>query len=127
MTNLHEIGPFQVICGSITKDDYLYNEPAILIDADPTMHVVLKIGNAKMVTDYYNTMVAKYATINCSDLIENLKLIVFDKTQLLSADDICTIFNTIHHCTGHNVLNALTAMDYNKLKEKIAELQSIGY
>lgn len=127
MANLHEIGPFQVICGSIVKDDYLYDNPAIIIDADPEMHVVLKMGNAKMVTDYYNTMVAKYASMHFDDLIENLKLIVFDKTQLLSADDICTIFNTIHHCTGHDVLNTLTAMDYNKLQEEITKLQSIGY
>lgn len=127
MKTLHTIGPFQTIQGSIIKDNQLYDKPAILIDADPTMHTVLKIGNTELVTNYYNTMVAKYTEINCLDLIKNLKLIILDKTKMLSNDDICTIFNTCMNCTGHKVLNALTSMDYNKLQAEIKTLQSIGY
>lgn len=124
---LHEIGPYTVSDGSLIYEDYIINEPTILIDVDSDMKTLLKVGNKDFVTNYYNTMVAKYTARGWTNMTETLTLIILDNTQMLSTDDICTVINAALNCTGHPILDAMVANDVTKLHDEIIRLQEIGY
>lgn len=126
----HEIGPYITENGVIVNT-YSHNtieHPAILIDDDDDMPVVLKIGNADFVQTYFNTMVSRGTAYGAHELIKSLHAIVLN-TPSLSIDDIATIFNAAMNCTGHPVLHALCHMtnDIEPVKEHITMLQRVGY
>ena len=124
---LHEIGPYTVLDGSLIHENHIINEPAILIDAEPDMKTLLKVGNKDFVTNYYNTMVAKYTARGWTNITETLTLIILDNTQMLSTDDICTVINAALNCTGHPIIDAMIANDITKLRDEITRLQKVGY
>ena len=108
---IHEIGPFTTEYGiiintmcSIASSHNKIEHPAILIDDDEDMPIMLKMGNADFVQKSFDT-------------------------PSLSIDDIATIFNAAINCTGHPILHALCHMtnDITPVKEHIAMLQRVGY
>lgn len=126
----HEIGPY------ITENGVLINtysrntieHPAILIDDDVDMPVMLKIGNADFVQTYFHTMTSRLIAYGTNELIKSLHVIILNAPSL-SIDDVATIFNAAMNCTGHPVLHALCHMttDIAPVKEHIAILQRAGY
>ena len=127
---IHKIGPF------ITKNGIIVNtmsrnaieHPAILIDDNNDMPIMLKIGNADFVQKYFHTMISRSIAYGAYELIKSLHVIVLNAPSL-SIDDIATIFNAAMNCTGHPVLHALCHMtnDITPVKEHIAMLQRAGY
>lgn len=126
----HEIGPFITENGIIvnTISHNRIEHPAILIDDNEDMPIMLKIGNADFVQKSFNTMVSRSIAYGAHILIKDLHFIVLNAPSL-SIDDIATIFNAAMNCTGHPVLHALCHMtnDITPVKEHIAMLQRAGY
>lgn len=132
---IHEIGPFKTENGiiintmcSIASSHNKIEHPAILIDDDEEMPIMLKMGNADFVQKSFNTMTSRYIAYGAHELIKNLHVIILN-TPSLSIDDIVTIFNAAINCTGHPILHALCHMtnDITPVKEHIAMLQRVGY
>lgn len=132
---IHEIGPFttengiiiNTMCGIASSHNKI-EHPAILIDDDEEMPIMLKMGNADFVKKSFDTMTSRYIAYGAHELIKNLHVIILN-TPLLSIDDIVTIFNAAINCTGHPILHALCHMttDIAPVKEHIAMLQRVGY
>lgn len=131
----HEIGPFTTENGiiintmcNITSSHNKIEHPAILIDDDEDMPIMLKMGNADFVQKSFDTMTSRYIAYGAHELIKNLHVIILN-TPSLSIDDIVTIFNAAINCTGHPILHALCNMttDIAPVKEHIAMLQRVGY
>lgn len=132
---IHEIGPFttendiiiNTMC-SIAPSHNKIEHPAILIDDDEEMPIMLKMGNADFVQKSFDTMTSRYIAYGAHELIKNLHVIILN-TPSLSIDDIVTIFNAAINCTGHPILHALCHMtnDIAPVKEHIAMLQKVGY
>lgn len=132
---IHEIGPFTtengIIINTMCGIASLHNKiehPAILIDDDEDMPIMLKMGNADFVQKSFDTMTSRYIAYGAHELIKNLHVIILN-TPSLSIDDIVTIFNATINCTGHPILHALSHMttDIAPVKEHIAMLQRVGY
>lgn len=132
---IHEIGPFTTENGiiintmySIASSHNKIEHPAILIDDDEEMPIMLKMGNADFVQKSFDTMTSRYIAYGAHELIKNLHVIILN-TPSLSIDDIVTIFNAAINCTGHPILHALCHMttDIAPIKEHIAMLQRVGY
>ena len=132
---IHEIGPFKTENGiiintmcNITSSHNKIENPAILIDDDEEMPIMLKMGNADFVQKSFDTMTSRYITYGAHELIKNLHVIILN-TPSLSIDDIVTIFNAAINCTGHPILHALCHMttDIAPVKEHITMLQRVGY
>ena len=132
---IHEIGPFTTENGiiintmcSIASSHNTIEHPAILIDDDEEMPIMLKMGNADFVQKSFDTMTSRYIAYGAHELIKNLHVIILN-TPSLSIDDIVTIFNAAINCTGHPILHALCHMttDIAPVKEHIAMLQRVGY
>lgn len=132
---IHEIGPFKTENGiiintmcSIASSHNKIENPAILIDDDEEMPIMLKMGNADFVQKSFDTMTSRYIAYGAHELIKNLHVIILN-TPSLSIDDIVTIFNAAINCTGHPILHALCHMtnDIAPVKEHIAMLQRVGY
>lgn len=127
---IHQIGPFTTDNGIIvnTTSHKPMEHPAILIDDDEDMPVMLYAGNAAFIQKRFNTMVSRYTAHGETELIKGLHAIVLN-TSVLSVDDIATIFNASINCTGHPILHALCHMtnDITPVKEHIAKLQKAGY
>lgn len=132
---IHEIGPFTTENGiiintmcSIASSHNKIEHPAILIDDDEDMPIMLKMGNADFVQKSFDTMTSRYIAYGAHELIKNLHVIILN-TPSLSIDDIVTIFNAAINCTGHPILHALCHMttDIVPVKEHIAMLQRVGY
>lgn len=132
---IHEIGPFTTENGiiintmcDITSSHNKIEHPAILIDDDEDMPIMLKMGNADFVQKSFDTMTSRYIAYGAHELIKNLHVIILN-TPSLSIDDIVTIFNAAINCTGHPILHALCHMttDIAPVKEHIAMLQRVGY
>lgn len=132
---IHEIGPFTTENGiiintmcSIASSHNKIENPAILIDDDEEMPIMLKMGNADFVQKSFDTMTSRYIAYGAHELIKNLHVIILN-TPLLSIDDIVTIFNAAINCTGHPILHTLCHMttDIAPVKEHIAMLQRVGY
>lgn len=127
---IHQIGPFTTDNGIIinTMSRKPIEHPAILIDDEEDMPVMLKVGNADFVQKRFDTMVSRYTAHGETELIKDLHAIVLN-TSVLSVDDIATVFNAAINCTGHPILHALCHManDITPVKEHIAELQKAGY
>lgn len=132
---IHEIGPFTTENGIIINTMYgiasshnKIEHPAILIDDDEEMPIMLKMGNADFVQKSFDTMTSRYIAYGAHELIKNLHVIILN-TPSLSIDDIVTIFNAAINCTGHPILHALCHMtsDIAPIKEHIAMLQRVGY
>ena len=132
---IHEIGPFTTENGiiintmcNIASSHNKIEHPAILIDDDEEMPIMLKMGNADFVKKSFNTMTLRYIAYGAHELIKNLHVIILN-TPSLSIDDIVTIFNAAINCTGHPILHALCHMttDIAPVKEHIAMLQRVGY
>lgn len=132
---IHEIGPFttengiiiNTMCGIASSHNKI-EHPAILIDDDEDMPIMLKMGNADFVQKSFDTMTSRYIAYGAHELIKNLHVIILN-TPSLSIDDIVTIFNAAINCTGHPILHALCHMtsDIVPVKEHIAMLQRVGY
>ena len=132
---IHEIGPFttengiiiNTMCGIASSHNKI-EHPAILIDDDEEMPIMLKMGNADFVQKSFNTMTSRYIAYGAHELIKNVHIIILN-TPSLSIDDIVTIFNAAINCTGHPILHALCHMttDIAPVKEHIAMLQRVGY
>lgn len=132
---IHEIGPFttengviiNTMCGIASSHNKI-EHPAILIDDDEEMPIMLKMGNADFVQKSFNTMASRSIAYGAHELIKNLHVIILN-TPSLSIDDIVTIFNAAINCTGHPILHALCHMttDIAPVKEHIAMLQRVGY
>ena len=126
----HQIGPFTTNNGIIINatSHKPIEHPAILIDDEVDMPVMIKVGNADFVQKHFDTMVSRYTAHNVTELIKDLHVIVLN-TSVLSINDIATIFNAAMNCTGHPVLHALCYMtnDITSVKEHIAMLQRAGY
>lgn len=132
---IHEIGPFttengiiiNTMCGIASSHNKI-EHPAILIDDDEEMPIMLKMGNADFVQKSFDTMTSRYIAYGAHELIKNLHVIILN-TPSLSIDDIVTIFNATINCTGHPILHALCHMttDIAPVKEHIAMLQRVGY
>lgn len=132
---IHEIGPFttendiiiNTMCGIASSHNKI-EHPAILIDDDEEMPIMLKMGNADFVQKSFDTMTSRYIAYGAHELIKNLHVIILN-TPSLSIDDIVTIFNAAINCTGHPILHALCHMtsDIVPVKEHIAMLQRVGY
>lgn len=132
---IHEIGPFttengiiiNTMCGIASSHNKI-EHPAILIDDDEEMPIMLKMGNADFVQKSFDTMTSRYIAYGAHELIKNLHVIILN-TPSLSIDDIVTIFNAAINCTGHPILHALCHMttDIAPVKEHIAMLQRVGY
>lgn len=132
---IHEIGPFttengiiiNTMCGIASSHNKI-EHPAILIDDDEDMPIMLKMGNADFVQKSFDTMTSRYIAYGAHELIKNLHVIILN-TPSLSIDDIVTIFNAAINCTGHPILHALCHMttDIAPIKEHIAMLQRVGY
>lgn len=132
---IHEIGPFttengiiiNTMCGIASSHNKI-EHPAILIDDDEEMPIMLKMGNADFVQKSFDTMTSRYIAYGAHELIKNLHVIILN-TPSLSIDDIVTIFNASINCTGHPILHALCHMttDIAPVKEHIAMLQRVGY
>lgn len=132
---IHEIGPFTTENGiiintmcNIASSHNKIEHPAILIDDDEEMPIMLKMGNADFVQKSFDTMTSRYIAYGTHELIKNLHVIILN-TPSLSIDDIVTIFNAAINCTGHPILHALCHMtnDIAPVKEHIAMLQRVGY
>ena len=132
---IHEIGPFTTENGiiintmcNIASSHNKIEHPAILIDDDEEMPIMLKMGNADFVKKSFDTMTSRYIAYGAHELIKNLHVIILN-TPSLSIDDIVTIFNAAINGTGHPILHALCHMttDIAPVKEHIAMLQRIGY
>ena len=132
---IHEIGPFTTENGiiintmcNIASSHNKIEHPAILIDDDEEMPIMLKMGNADFVQKSFDTMTSRYIAYGAHELIKNLHVIILN-TPSLSIDDIVTIFNASINCTGHPILHALCHMttDIAPVKEHIDMLQRIGY
>lgn len=132
---IHEIGPFttenSIIINTMCNIASSHNKiehPAILIDDDEEMPIMLKMGNADFVQKSFDTMTSRYIAYGAHELIKNLHVIILN-TPSLSIDDIVTIFNAAINCTGHPILHALCHMttDIAPVKEHIAMLQRVGY
>lgn len=132
---IHEIGPFTTENGiiintmcNIASSHNKIEHPAILIDDDEEMPIMLKMGNADFVQKSFNTMTSRYIAYGAHELIKNLHVIILN-TPSLSIDDIVTIFNAAINCTGHPILHTLCHMttDIAPVKEHIAMLQRVGY
>lgn len=132
---IHEIGPFTTENGiiintmcNIASSHNKIEHPAILIDDDEEMSIMLKMGNADFVQKSFDTMTSRYIAYGAHELIKNLHVIILN-TPSLSIDDIVTIFNAAINCTGHPILHALCHMttDIAPVKEHIAMLQRVGY
>lgn len=132
---IHEIGPFTTENGiiintmcNIASSHNKIEHPAILIDDDEEMPIMLKMGNADFVQKSFDTMTSRYIAYGAHELIKNLHVIILN-TPSLSIDDIVTIFNAAINCTGHPILHALCHMttDIVPVKEHIAMLQRVGY
>ncbi len=132
---IHEIGPFTTENGiiintmcNIASSHNKIEHPAILIDDDEEMPIMLKMGNADFVQKSFDTMTSRYIAYGAHELIKNLHVIILN-TPSLSIDDIVTIFNAAINCTGHPILHALCNMttDIVPVKEHIAMLQRVGY
>lgn len=132
---IHEIGPFKTENGiiintmcNIASSHNKIEHPAILIDDDEDMPIMLKMGNADFVQKSFNTMTSRYIAYGAHELIKNLHVIILN-TPSLSIDDIVTIFNAAINCTGHPILHTLCHMttDIAPVKEHIAMLQRVGY
>lgn len=132
---IHEIGPFTTENGiiintmcNIASSHNKIEHPAILIDDDEEMPIMLKMGNADFVQKSFDTMTSRYIAYGAHELIKNLHVIILN-TPSLSIDDIVTIFNAAINCTGHPILHALCHMtsDIAPVKEHIAMLQRVGY
>ena len=113
---------------SIASSHNKIEHPAILIDDDEDMPIMLKMGNADFVQKSFDTMTSRYIAYGAHELIKNLHVIILN-TPSLSIDDIATIFNAAINCTGHPILHALCHMtnDITPVKEHIAMLQRVGY
>lgn len=132
---IHEIGPFttengiiiNTMCGIASSHNKI-EHPAILIDDDEEMPIMLKMGNADFVQKSFDTMTSRYIAYGAHELIKNLHVIILNMPSL-SIDDIVTIFNAAINCTGHPILHALCHMttDIAPIKEHIAMLQRVGY
>lgn len=132
---IHEIGPFttengiiiNTMCGIASSHNKI-EHPAILIDDDEEMPIMLKMGNADFVQKSFDTMTSRYIAYGAHELIKNLHIIILN-TPSLSIDDIVTIFNAAINCTGHPILHTLCHMttDIAPVKEHIAMLQRVGY
>lgn len=132
---IHEIGPFttengsiiNTMCGIASSHNKI-EHPAILIDDDEEMPIMLKMGNADFVQKSFDTMTSRYIAYGAHELIKNLHVIILN-TPSLSIDDIVTIFNAAINCTGHPILHALCHMttDIAPIKEHITMLQRVGY
>lgn len=132
---IHEIGPFKTengiiintMCGIASSHNKI-EHPAILIDDDEEMPIMLKMGNADFVQKSFDTMTSRYIAYGAHELIKNLHIIILN-TPSLSIDDIVTIFNAAINCTGYPILHALCHMttDIAPVKEHIAMLQRVGY
>ena len=132
---IHKIGPFTtengIIINTMCNIESSHNKiehPAILIDDDEEMPIMLKMGNADFVQKSFDTMTSRYIAYGAHELIKNLHVIILN-TPSLSIDDIVTIFNAAINCTGHPILHALCHMtnDIAPVKEHIAMLQRVGY
>lgn len=127
---IHQIGPFTTDNGIIinTMSHKPIEHPAILIDDEENMPVMLKVGNADFVQKRFDAMISRYTAHGETELTKDLHVIVLN-TSVLSVDDIATVFNAAMNCTGHPILHALCHMtnDITPVKEHIAELQKAGY
>lgn len=132
---IHEIGPFTTENGiiintmcNIASSHNKIEHPAILIDDDEEMPIMLKMGNADFVQKSFDTMTSRYIAYGAHELIKNLHVIILN-TPSLSIDDIVTIFNAAINCAGHPILHTLCHMttDIAPVKEHIAMLQRVGY
>lgn len=112
--------------GSLYYDErILIEEPAIIIDVTEDMYTILKIGDAKYLSSYYQTMIDKYNEIGVTDM--DVRLIIFDKYKFLNIDDIASIFNVAMNNTGHTILKKLVENNTDELKKEIVKIQKMGY
>lgn len=128
---MHKIGPFTVYMGSIMRNDNhcIVEEPAILLDNDPDMVTIHRVGNFNIVQNRYQTMIARLTATNdalCKEMAQTLLLLKFNE-DTFSKDDICTIFNTAVNCTGHPIFKSIIAKDMDTVRSDLTRLQNIGY
>lgn len=124
----HKYGPYYVENESLMTTNGEIPTPAILIDNETDMPVLLKLGNANFVERYFNKMTTKYIEKDASYLVKDLCFVKLD-TSTLNLDEIATIFNAALNCTGHPILRALCNMseDMTAIKSQIQTLQKVGY
>lgn len=127
---IHQNGPFAVNNGLLVNimNNKPTEHPALLIDDNDMMPIVLKMGNADFVQAYFNTLISNYADMGKNELGKDLHVVILN-TPALSMDDIASVFNASMNCTGHPILHALCNMtnDITLVKEHIASLQRAGY
>lgn len=98
-----------------TLDQSYIIKPAIIIDNYNNNPILLKIGDAKDIINYYNKMISKYNTLGLTKYAETIYYIeLFDK---LSIKDITNILNIIVNCTGHPILTAICNNDLDTIRK----------
>lgn len=130
---MHKIGNYEVIDGTIfsksTKCGIM--EPSIILHI--TTGGILKIGSADSIKEYWERKI-----INLPDFAEEYAMLEFNaKTgdeqvdsyynKNLDIDEVCTLINYMNNHIGEEAIQQLLSMELHQLKDKIKNLQEIGY
>lgn len=143
----HQNGPWYMNCGSMfnkyNKGIMLDDDIAILIDSCPEDDTgsLLKVGKYENVSNYFNTLIERYSTMNHHQLYKDMSIIKFnvmyEGTEYnpagykpdghnFTVDEICTIINWFSNHIGKQ-MDWFLKLPLDEAKAKIASLQEIGF
>lgn len=77
---------------------------------------------------YHRKLVNKFNELGLEDIAENIILLRFDKDNILTVDEVCTLSNYLIEVTAiPEILESYLKLSPNDLKDKIKELKELGF
>lgn len=77
---------------------------------------------------YHRRLVNKFNELGLEDIAENIILLRFDKDNILTVDEVCTLSNYLIEVTAiPEILESYLKLSPNDLKDKIKELKELGF
>lgn len=77
---------------------------------------------------YNRRLVNKFNELGLEDIAENIILLRFDKDNILTVDEVCTLSNYLIEVTAiPEILESYLKLSPNDLKDKIKELKELGF
>lgn len=117
-----------VISGSITNEQhtFLIDDMCMIVDMD--MGCILKYGdkNTSDICAYYQKMEKSLEESGNKEMVDDIKLVSFDRWGVLTIEEICTIVNYGLAAHGNSFIELLS-MSEAALHDRVRKLQEYGY
>lgn len=119
--NMHNIGPYNVENGKISRHGREVSKPAMLIMDEGDICYAFKAGDAEYISVCYN----RYLRTK-KEFADMVHFITFDVSKI-SIDAICTLFNASMNSVGSSAFKMLIKNDAAGVLSVVESLQMAGY